>query len=182
MLQAAGVLAAVALTVAGVLALRSVWAAGSRKRLWLPAGWLALAAATLGWGAIAAGDKAVALALLVPSPVAYLIVALGSERARRKNGRRRDGEIEPAAGTMRPWRAVVRFLLAGPLSAVAAAAVGTAISLCPWWGEANRIVAAGLLAPAVWAIGMCWSLSDVRLGRVAAGLGAMTLLAGIQFL
>jgi hypothetical protein len=74
---------------------------------------------------------------------------------------------------------MVRFLLAGPLSAVAAAAVGTAISLCPWWSEANRIVAAGLLAPAIWAIGMCWSLCDGQPGRVAVGIGATTLLAGI---
>lgn len=176
--------AAVALTVAGVVALRSVWAVGSRSRLWLMGGWLALSLAGLGWATLAASDKAVALALLAPSPVAYLIVAAGAERTRRRNGRRREGatEIEPASGTARPWRTAVRFLLAGPLSAAAAAAISTAISICPWWNEANRIVAGGLLAPALWAAGMCWSLSDARLGRVAAGLAAAILLAGITAL
>ncbi|HEX4504208.1 MAG TPA: hypothetical protein VH722_00650 [Alphaproteobacteria bacterium] len=184
MAEAAGLLAAVALTVAGVVALRSVWASDTPSRLWLLGGWLALSVASLGWTALATGDKAVALALLVPSPVAYLIVALGSERTRRRNGRRRDGgsEIEPAAGPARPWRAAARFLLAGPLSAIAAAAIGTAISLCPFWSEPNRIIAGGLLAPAVWAAGMCWSLSDDRLGRVAAGLAATILVAGVTVL
>ena len=182
--QAAGLLAAVALTVAGVVALRSVWAADSRSRLWLLGGWLALSLASLGWAMLAAGDKAVALALLVPSPVAYLIVALGSERTRRRNGRRREGigDIEPASGTARPWRVAARFVLAGPLSAIAAAAIGTAISLCPFWSEPNRIIAGGLLAPAVWAAGMCWSLSDNRLGRVAAGLAVTILVAGVTVL
>jgi hypothetical protein len=182
--EAVGLPAAVALTVAGVVALRSVWAASSRSRLWVLVGWFALSSASLGWAALAASDKAVALALLVPSPVAYLIVALGAERTRRRNGRRRESisEIEPASGTARPWAAAARFVLAGPLSAVAAAAVGTAIALCPLWSEPNRVIAGGLLAPALWAAGMCWSLADTRLDRVAAGLAATILAAGVTVL
>jgi len=182
--QAVGVLAAVVLTVAGVWMLRSVWAVSSRSRLWLLGGWLALVSATLGWVAVAAGDKAVALALLAPSQIAYLVIAAGAARARRRNGRRREGvvDVEPVSGNAWSWRAAARFLLAGPLSGAAAAAVGTAISLSPLWSEPDRIVAAGLLAPAVWAVGMCWSVSDSRLGRVAIGLGATTLVAGMAAL
>jgi hypothetical protein len=158
------------------LALRHVWAGSGRSRLWVLAGWLLLTSAVLGWAWGRGADKAVALALLMPSPLAYAVVASGADLRRRRNSRRRDGPnlIARASAEVRFRRAAARFLLAGPLSGAAATAVGTALALNPSWDEANRIVAAGLLVPAVWAAAMCWSLSDRRIGRIALGLAAIT--------
>ncbi len=180
-IEALGGLAAVALTAAGLLALRRAWNDPGRRPL-VGIGWLLLGAAGPGWLALAAAtDKAIAFAMLAPSLVAFAIIACGADFTRRKRRPARDSlqSVELAAGRSSLRRGVLRTALAGPLSAVTALAISMLVATRAPFGDAGRLISAGLLAPAVWAGFMAWSLYHGRLDRVFAVLVLIMLITGV---
>ncbi len=171
-IEALSGLAAVALTVAGVIALRRAWLTpGPRFRV--AAGWSLLAIAGLGWLGLAAADKAIAFAMLAPSLVGFAVIAGGADfkrKAKRRPARDAVRSVELTAGRANTWRGLLRTALAGPVSALMALAVCMLVATKAPVGDAARLIASGLLAPVVWAGFMAWSLYDSRLDRVLAGL------------
>ncbi len=175
-----GGLAAVVLTVAGVAVLRRAWNDPGRRSP-VAAGWLLLAAAGLGWLGLADADKAITFAMLAPSPVAFAVIAVGADITRKTKRRPvRDAvqSVELAAGRSNWWRGLSRIALAGPLSALTALAVSILVATKAPFGDAARLIASGLLAPALWAGFMAWSLYDSRLDRVFAALVMIALIGG----
>lgn len=163
------------LTIVGVLALRYAWADSARGRLPVFAGWSMLVLALPGWTAVAALDKAVALTMLAPSLVAFPVIAAGVEYKRAGPPRRpRRDAAELTAEFGRTRRLVSRTILAGPVAALAASALGMAVCLRAPMGEADRLILGGFLVPLAWAVFAGWALADTRVGRVLTILGLVT--------
>jgi hypothetical protein len=160
----------------GVLALKRAWRRRPNGR-WLLAGWAAIAAGLAGWAAVAGLDMAVALALLVPSPMAFVMLATGAELKPRRAQRTPRPAVELPAAPSGHWRTILRALYAGPLSAAAALGCAAAVALRAPLAEADRLVLGGMLVPGVWAAGMIWATTDPRLARIGLGLGASAVLA-----
>ena len=178
-MAAAGAALALLAALGGVWLLRRAWRRrGGGGAILI--GWGLLAAAAGAWRLTgAAPDKALAFALLAPSFAALALVAAGAEApvpGGARPARVRDGGIEPPAQGAAPWRGVVRAQLAGPAGAVAAVALAAAVELHLPASAGVRLAAAGFLLPAAWAGAMVWATTDDRLGRVAGGLGALTVL------
>ena len=76
--------------------------------------------------------------------------------------------IDPSDRKSRVWRGVVRTLLAGPLSGLAAIGVGVALAVRLPLQEVDRVAIGGLAVPVIWAAGMAWTLADDKIIR--AGL------------
>lgn len=160
---------------AGVLALRLAWRRRPARSPWVRVGWGLLVAGLLAWAATTGTDVAVALGLLVPSLAAYAVLAANAKVKGARPSRATRSEVELELAPSPPWRAVVRAFYAGPLAAVAAMSCGAAVALKAPWPEADRLVAGGMLAPVLWAVGMIWATTDSRLARIGLGLAAGSL-------
>ena len=176
---ALGTALALGANAAGVGLIRWAWRGPAR---WAAtrAGWALLLAAVPAWAMTAAWDKAWALALLAPSLVAFAVLAGGLELrpARVAQAARAAVELPERSGEA-VWRALVRTLYAGPLSGLAAMAIGAAWALRGAGSAADRMGVALLLSPALWAAGLVWSTTDPKLPRVGGGLGALALAGGL---
>jgi hypothetical protein len=168
-----GVPIGVACAAGGVGVLRLAWR-HPVVRPWLWAGWMLLAAGLFGWGMVAGADMALALGFLAPSLAGYALLAASARVRRGRTKKPPRAEVELPAANGPPWRAWLRFLFAGPLAALAAVGVGTAVALRTPWDEADRLVAGGMLLPALWSLGMIWATSDARLARIGLGLAAVS--------
>ena len=167
-----GVAAGVACAGAGVGVLRLAWRHPA-ARPWLWTGWMLIAAGLFGWRQAAGADMAVALAFLAPSLAGYGLLA-ASAKARRGRARKPPrAEIELPTARRSAWRAILRFVCAGPLAALAAVGVASATALRAPWGEADRLIAGAMLVPIFWAAALVWATSDARLSRVGVGLVAI---------
>lgn len=180
MAMMAGTVAGWMCALLGVMVLRLAWCKAPAQSLWLGMGWALLILGLFGWAATTGADVAVALALLVPSLVAYAVLAAtakirGAKVRGAKTSRTARSEVELEAAPSALWRAMLRTLYAGPLAAVAAFSCGAAVALKAPWPEADRLVAGGMLAPALWAAGMIWAATDSRLSRIGLGLAATCL-------
>lgn len=160
---------------AGVLCLRRAWRHPGDGRL-LAFGWGLLALSVLAWSLTAGADMALALALLIPSPVAYAVLASGAKVRRGKAKRPPRAEVELPQSGARWSRAALRAVCAGPLAAAAAVCCGAAMALKAPLSEPDRLIGGAFLAPLLWAVGMIWATTDPRLGRIGAGLGAVAAL------
>jgi hypothetical protein len=128
-----------------------------------------------GWTAVADLDKAFALAMLAPSLVGLAVIAAGVEFKRTGLARRaRRDAVELTAESGKTRRLVSRTILAGPVAALAATALGMAVCLRAPMGDADRLILGGFLAPLTWAVFAGWALADMRLGRVLAVLALIT--------
>ncbi|MEI9988130.1 MAG: hypothetical protein WDN69_36510 [Aliidongia sp.] len=124
-------------------------------------------------------DKAVALALLVPS-LAVIPVLLRDANWRHPQRRRQDRRAEPVERSRSiPWApGALRVLCAGPLSAAAAIGCGALLAVKAPWPEADRFVAGAFLTTTLWAAAGVWSTTDRRLGLVTGVLIVSTVLCG----
>lgn len=167
-----------AVTACGVGLVRWSWRRPSGTVLAL-AGWAALLAAVPLWALAAAWDTAVALALLAPSLVAFLMVAANAELRPRRIARtpRRGDELPDQSGEPL-WRALARTTLGGPAAGVAALGLAAAWDMKGCGDAAERLGEALLMTPALWALGLVWATTDPRLARVAAGLTVAALIGG----
>lgn len=166
----------------GVGLLRTAWARNRSGRALTVAGWLLLLSGAGLWQYSGLGwDKASAFAALVPSLIAFGLLARQAEwrggptKVRRK---RQPPRSEP--GPRNSFgRGAARFILAGPMALAAASALAAAVALRMPWPEADRLVTAGLLLPIAWATGAVWATMEESLIRVAVVLSAATVaLAG----
>jgi hypothetical protein len=164
---------------AGVGLLRRAWRRPS-PGWWTLAGWALLIAATPAWALGAGWDKAIALALLVPSLAGFAFVCANLEM-RRKRARRlaRAATALPDTSGEGAWRAWARAACGGPLSGAAAVLIAAAWALKGLGSQADRAAEALVLAPVIWAAGLTWSTTDGRLARVGMGLGASALAGGL---
>ncbi len=184
MLAPLSLAAAVLMTVAGIVALRGAWSQADRVRFLVLAGWALLIISALGWRGLVAADKAIAFAMLAPSLVAFAVIAGGADftrKAKRRPVRDAVQSAELTAGRSNWSRGLSRIALAGPVSALTAMAVAMLVATKAPFGDAGRLIASSLLAPAIWAGFMAWSLYDSRLDRVFAALVMIALIgtAGI---
>jgi len=176
---------------AGVIGLRWSWRArGSAHAAILLGGW-ALVVLTLPTFAFAGegADRGIAIALCAISALAYLFVAFGlTPRAAKAKAVAADA-LDPAQRPARAWRALWRFLAAGPLTGLAALAIAAAFVLRVDLPLAERMAIAAITQPLVWAALMAWAMADARLTRVTlvtlaiavtASLGALYPLAGAR--
>jgi hypothetical protein len=119
-----------------------------------------------------AWDKAIAVATLGPSLIAYLALI---RQAEWRNGRANVTRTR-LASAQEPVpqdtfvRGVNRVVLAGPVALAAALGLTALIALRAPWVEADRLVTAGLVLPIAWSAGAIWATMDARLVRVAVAL------------
>src|SRR6185312_10228262 len=167
----------------GVGLLRASWLRRGGGRPWLSvAGWVAFVCGAGAWrGAGLGWDEAIALAMLAPSLMAYLVLArqaqwrptaAGARRARRaaqtpgmtraEMGLRAESD---AGGALA--RGAARALLAGPVALGAALGLTGLLALRAPGTQADRVVAAGFMLPVAWAVGAIWATMDRKLTRVA---------------
>ena len=168
-----GVAIGAACATGGVGVLRLAWRHPA-VRPWLWSGWMMLAAGLFGWGFVADADMAVALAVLAPSLAGYALLAASARVRRGRPHKSPRAEVELPAASGPSWRGLLRFLFAGPLAALAAVGVCTAVALRAPWGEADRLIAGGMLLPVLWSLGMIWATTDPRLARIGLGLMAVS--------
>lgn len=170
---------ALAATAAGLGLMRWAWRRTRRGATTLT-GWALLLAAVPAWAMTAAWDKAIALALLAPSLLAFVVVAAGLELRRARLGATSRATVElPDQSVEAVWRALVRTFYGGPLSGLAALLIGAAWALRGAGSAPDRMAAALLLSPALWAAGLVWSTTDPRLLRIGAGLAGLAMAAGL---
>ena len=174
-MTSAGAAWGVAAAAGGIGLLRWSWATRSGVRA--AAGWAVLATGPLGWAlAGAAWDKALALAALAPSLVALAVLAAGTAfdgGVRTRSPRARPVAQRLAGSSPRLWRILARAACAGPVAGGAALALAAAAAAHGPGAAGDRLVTADLVTPLVWAAGGVWATTDVRIGRVAAGLSAL---------
>ncbi len=176
---------AVLLSGAGAFSLRQSWARRARpaseRRPWLIGGWALLAGAMAACAAAFGAERGVAIVLVILGLLALTIVA--ASLTRRPDRAQRDGvALAPSQRGARIWRGAFRFLLAGPISGVAAIGIALAFTLKAPLGEVDKLILGGSLVPILWGAGMAWTLADDRILRAAAallGVGAIGFAIGM---
>ena len=114
-------------------------------------------------------ERGLTLMLVAVALAAFFFVTIGMTR--RPDRAERDGAaLAPSRRNARIWRGAFRFLLAGPISGVAAIGVALAFTLKAPVGEVDKLIFGGALVPVLWGAGMAWTLADDRILRAAAAL------------
>lgn len=163
--------AALALSGAGIAALRHAWDKRTRWSPWLLCGgWAACALAVALCAVWLGGEVGVPFGITLFSIVALAVVATHVRWREVRSGPSRASAADPSDRPRRLWRGLIRVLLAGPLSGLAAVGVGVALAKGLPLGEADRIAIGGLTVPLLWAGGMVWTLADDRILRALAVL------------
>lgn len=160
---------------AALAGLRLAWARQDQGRWVALALGIALALATLwAWSAAAGVEVGIPLGITCLCLVGYLFVGANMEirQARARRVTATPEERKPKFG-----RGVVRFILAGPLGAVASIGIGIAVAMQAPMVEQTRLVIGATLVPLVWAGCMAWTLCDGRVVRSALVLSG-TAIAG----
>lgn len=164
-------LAALAFAGAGIAALRQSWDKRTRWTPWLiGGGWTACAIAVLTCGTWLGGEVGIPFGIALFSVVALAVVASHVRWREVRAGPSRASATDPSDRPSRIWRGVIRVLLAGPLSGIAAVGFGVALAKGLPVDEADRIAIGGLTVPILWASGMVWTLADDRILRALAVL------------
>ena len=142
----------------GIVVLRQSWGRPGRSILRNTAGWLLLVAGAIaGW--VAAGAWGMAVAALVATGIAGLVLALAAfekPKAIRRAGVAENGATSATSGG---WhRGILTFFLTGPMALIVAVAVALAVrSVAIRWplakADANVMVLA--LVPLVWPLLTC---------------------------
>lgn len=178
---------AIALTIAGVLALRLArhWGRQQQPRSQLLArwgGWLLLAASLLPWTVAGGSDRGVALAIGILMLAGLSMVLFEGWRAwraptsrKRERTPRDDLPKTETRGTALLLRRIWIFCLAGPLALAASLAAGLVL----WLGLAGAGVSeANVLALAMLSVPIIWSILAV-LATIEARLVPRTLLIAL---
>ncbi|MGI3131757.1 hypothetical protein ACRSLK_15305 [Halopseudomonas pachastrellae] len=163
-------LLAIGLLITGVLTLRLVWGKRLRaQRLWLG----------FAWGLIMFGHIAFANALgaEIGIPAAQLscmlfglLLVLGNRQRKPRQVPRQRSAVAGTPVASSVCRKSLRFLLAGPLAAVAAISVGMLLTRLLQPPALNAIVIAGLSVPLLWACAVLWAIGVQRLRWPLVGL------------
>ncbi|MGF1462179.1 MAG: hypothetical protein ACFB2Z_03270 [Maricaulaceae bacterium] len=167
----------------GVLGLWRAWASnGPAHGLSVGLGWGGVLGALALMG-LAAGFE-VGLAFAAAAVMTMGLIGVGFSARWAKAGVRaeRETRLDPAVRAPRWTRAALRGLIAGPLAAFAALAVGLMIATRAPLSDIDRIALGGLFIPLGWAAGMAWALADPRLIRAGVGLLGLSVVFGVGVL
>lgn len=162
--------------IAGLCGLYWAW------RRWEPApyrtlaGWLLLAAAGVLWAQAAGWEFGLALALFVPSVLAWLFVIGNREQRRRR--RRSAPAVPPAGRRGSVARHLALFLVTVPLAAAAAVLVTVALSRLLPVPVVDVMALVVIAIPPIWGLAAYWACADRRLWRPAVALAAVALAGG----
>ncbi len=171
-------IAALAFASVSIYALRRAWDKRSRWTPWfIGAGWAACASAFVLCGIWLGGEVGIPFGITLFSVIALAVVTTHVRWREARNGPARSAATDPSDRPRRMWRGIIRVLLAGPLSGIAAIGVGVALAKGLPLGEADRIAIGGLMVPVLWAGGMVWTLADDRILRALAVITASTIIA-----
>lgn len=156
---------AMALVIAGVMALRAKWLAAVR----LPAivGWALIVAAGVLWASVAGSELGVTYTLIGFGLIGYAAVAATIERRKPKARDFASLAAEPEERATNWRRAAFKSFLAIILAGVAAVGIGVAFAVAMPLGPHDRIVVGGLLVPVLWGAGMAWTLADAKTVRAS---------------
>ena len=175
---------------AGVAALWAAWGRDDARRApLLLAGWGLIAAGLAAWTARYA-DSGFAIAAASVIALAYLFLAVSARRARRlrkskaakearssSRGATPDRDDASRASRKRYLKNGATFLLAGPLSGIAALLLGlSAMKIAQSLGanQADAIVTAYVAVPLLWAGCAAYAVIDDTLKRKAPVLAALS--------
>jgi len=165
------ILAAIALSLAGVVAAWQAWRV--RRSPLLVVTLLCWVAATTVWCARFGAEIGIPLAIETGSLVTFAFILSRIERRADREAKERTVAPTPLVPGHR-WRGTARAMLAGPLGFIAAIGIGAAIAIAAPWAEQTRLILAGLIVPSLWAAFMIWSIAAERLWRPALCLAALT--------
>lgn len=156
----------------GGYALRRAWQARGKapdRNRWSLIGWVAAIGSGV-LGSVAVGVEQGIVAALIFFGVAGLVLAMANAKWRDVRPPKDDIALEPSLRGARIWRGAFRFLLAGPISGIAAIGIALAFTLKAPVGEVDKLIFGGSLVPLLWGAGMAWTLADDRILRAAAAL------------
>jgi hypothetical protein len=170
---------AIGLAIAGIGALRISWGRAERSSPLNLAGWgLLLGAAIFGGAGAGAWGIAVAAIGAMGVAMALLVFAAAKPNARRRSAQKilRDPNGKGSRGKATPLRALVTFLIAGPLCLVAAVALALAVRggiVMAGGAEADGNVAVLGIVPLVWPL-LAFAVMMIRRrsGQLALVLGS----------
>lgn len=173
-MQTPAIVIGVLASVAGLALLRAAWA---RKQggLLIAAAWSVIAASLAAWTWVG-GESGFAhgLAVFCALAAAYVIVLLvqAGVRVRAPAKAKSNGAEAPSAYDHRAWVFVVHALAA---TIVTSLVCGLCYALLARAGftAPDALVAAGVLAPLLWAGLVCWLLMDAHVLRRVLGLVAL---------
>jgi hypothetical protein len=159
-----------AVAAAGVACLYGSWQDRIAAR-WRPVavGWALLLASTWAWTHATGAEFGISLTLLLPTVLAWVLIARNAEvrspkATSRRPRRKADADLEPkAAADRRTLLAHLRlFIVSVPLAAIAATYVTIALcSLLPLT-QVNQLVLALFVIPLVWGSAAYWAVADSR--------------------
>jgi hypothetical protein len=162
---------------AGVWMLRRSWQAQAEDKLyWRLGGWCMLLACIAAPALVLGEARGPFVALTLASVAALGVVASGY-RLRERKASRSSLAPEPAERQSTTWRAVLRWLLAGPIGMITAMGVGICYAVWVPGEPQTRLVIGGLIVPVAWGGAMAWTLADSRILRATAVLVGVAILA-----
>jgi len=156
---------------AGLL-LKRAWGERGVDRVWFIIGGWALLALLIASAVMAmGGPRWVFIASTLVSVGVLVVVAANIQiRPARAAADKASLAPEPSDRPSKPWRGLLRFLLAGPIGGIAAMGVATLWTVTLPVDDQTRIVTGGLVAPVMWGALMAWTLSDDKIVRATAVL------------
>ena len=156
------------LAVAALAGLRLAWGRQDAARWPILAVAVALCVATLwAWSAVVGAEVGAPLGVTCLCLAGYAFVTAGMEI---RPSRSRRITATPEERRPKLWRGIVRFILAGPLGALASIGIGIAVAMQAPLVEQTRLVLGATLVPLIWAGCMAWTLCDGRVARSAVVL------------
>ncbi|MES1200234.1 MAG: hypothetical protein ABUS57_02150 [Pseudomonadota bacterium] len=179
-----GIWAGWGLAAAGAAGLRWSWRErGGAHAFILFAAWALIVAALLAFACSGEGaDRGVAISLLAISTLTYLLIASGLTPRTAKAKSATTDALDPAQRPAKIWRALWRFLAAGPLTSLASLAIAVAFALHVNMPLAERMAIAAITQPLIWAALMAWAMADARLARVTLITAAITIAGSLYAL
>jgi hypothetical protein len=170
------------LSLGGLAVLYLAWRRRGRSTLLCVLGWGLLASSAVPWAVAGGGDRGPALAMVMVSLAALLLIGITGQWRGGAPHRRREASpaAEPAGGGgWGHWSLVI--LIAGPLAAIAAFALGLPFMHVESWAESDRLIASAFAIVILWSAAAVWVCATPRLMRATATLAGLAA-AGAVFL
>lgn len=171
------------LSLGGLAVLYLAWRRPGRSIPLLVLGWGLLVVSALPWAAAGGADRGPALAMVAVSAAALLLIGITGQWRGAAPRRRREATpaAEPAGGTgWGHWSLVI--LVAGPLAAAAAFALGLPFMRVDSWAESDRLVASAFAIVILWSAAAVWVCATPRLMRATATLAGLTAAGAVVLL
>lgn len=183
--------AGLVLSLLGVLGLLEAWRRrGKPHAPWLIGGWALLLIAAVPFFHAASGESGVAVWMTLASLFALAVIGVRTEWRLPPDRRRKPQRVSAAgpgvdpgvSAASTPWRTAAVVALALPVFGAASLVLGIGIVRSGPGGPGEQLMAAALVTPLVWGLGMAWACADPRLTRSLAVAGALAGLGALLYL